>query len=86
MFVGEPRESIPINEEGNKVVLDITPKNASEPVAVDTLSVIICGEVPSESAPSSSSLTSVLPSSSSNVFSSTGFSPTGSSSQGEFKL
>ena len=62
--IGEPNEPIFINEEGSTVVIDITPKVPTEPVRVDTISVINCGELES-SAPSSSSQTSLPPSSSS---------------------
>ena len=81
---GEPKQPIPINVDGSKVVLEITPKIASEPVAVDTVSVIICGEVPSESASPSTSLTSVPPSSSSNVSSPAGSLSAESSPPGEY--
>ena len=82
--VGEPREFISINEEGSKVLFEITPRKASEPVKVDSVNVIICGEVPSESTPPSTPLTSVPPSSSHNVSSSSRSSPAESSSPGEY--
>ena len=80
--IGEPREYIPINEEGSKVVFEIIPRTATEPVKVDSVNVTICEEVPSESAPSSTPSTSVPPSSSPNTSSSA--SSAESSSSGEY--
>ena len=41
----EPYTLVPVNEEGTDVIIEFTPKNSSEPVYVDTISVINCGEI-----------------------------------------